>query len=568
MAGTGTEAQVSRRQFLAGCGAAGAAAVGAPLASAAQQESQQPALSPPSAQALGVESSISPQGRARIAAVDRQFQQQRSQMEKTVNAVDDLGLDPSGSEPINGKFESAIESLSNVRVEFPSDGVFRATEQVVARPSGPVELVGNGCTIKLDSSSERRVLNIDSFPSGSLFQGFTLTSTGDTTFGFRVATEGTVRVQDVTVKGYMVSTQSNQNRVQGVFSPVARSSSATVQVKNYKAIGGGAAGTHDQPDKPESAPPNQIATPLGIWVGQQTQGTIQLVECQLRGWSNGVYGGRTNGRVEVSGGQYWNNLNSQLRLGGGSIVDGATLLLDDRQWSMKQNPGPYSLGEQQGVHAIRVDAKNGGNTSDPIHIRNTEIQSKSMQQGVAEIEFESASGPGIIENSRIVTHIERPVINAQSPSGGVSQSNVLVDNCYIGGEGPSTVMSIDGRPQSRIQQTCVAIPGTGPSAINGATVGSGVSFGQGCKGSGLKAPQKVGSGGNISSLPAPNGSAVSAMNGSAGGSSQQDGLSKSVLVGVVDGIFMLLLILLGIIGAFVLGIVGALGGLVAVLGGD
>ncbi|MBA1026868.1 hypothetical protein H0O36_26950, partial [Escherichia coli] len=89
---------------------------------------------------------------------------------------------------------------------------------------------------------------------------------------------------------------------------------------------------------------------------------------------------------------------------------------------------------------------------------------------------------GIIENSRIVSHIKRPVINAHSPAGGVSQSNVLLSNSYIGGEGPSTVMSINGRPQSRIQQTCVAIPGTGPSAIEGAKVGSSVTFGQGCKG--------------------------------------------------------------------------------------
>jgi hypothetical protein len=471
---------------------------------------------------LGVGGDISPKGQARIAAVDQRFQQQRPQIQRTLSAVDDLGLDPSGGEAINSTLASELDGLSNVRIEFPSNGTFRAvSEQIVTRPSGPVELIGNGSTIRLDSSTERRVLNIDNFPSGSLFRGFTFTSTGDTVLGIRIATEGTVRVENVTVKGYMTSDQSNPNRVQGVLAPVALSSSATVQVRNFKAIGGGAAGTHDQQDLPESAPENQLATPLGVWVGEQTQGTVQLVNCQLRGWSNGVYGGRTNGRVEVSGGQYWNNLNSQLRLGGGSIVDGATLLLDDRQWSMDKNPGPYSLGEKQGVHAIRVDAK-GGNMSDPIRIRNTEVQSKSMQQGVAEIEFESASGPGIIENTRIISHIERPVINAQSPAGGIAQSNVLVSNSYIGGEGPSTVMSIDGRPQSRIKQTCVAIPGTGPSAINGATVGSGVSFGQGCKGSGLKAPDKVGSGGNISSLPAPNSTGASVGAGGVSGPSREE----------------------------------------------
>jgi hypothetical protein len=564
MAETDTEPQVSRRQFLAGCGAAGAATVGVPIAGAQKQEAESPALSPPTNAPLGAGGDISQQGHARIAAVDRQFQQQRGSMQQTLDAVEDLGLDPSGSEPINGTFESEISGLSNVRVEFPSDGVFIVTDQMVIRPSGPIELVGNGCTFKLQSEIEHRILNIDGLPSGSLIQGFTFASTGTTTFGNRIATDGTVRLQDLTYQGYMRSDQSNPNNVQGLLSPVAESSSATVQVRNMKAVGGTPAGTHDDGDKPESAPENQIASPMGIWVGQQTQGTVQLVECQLRGWSNGVYGGRTNGIVEVAGGTYWLNLNSQLRLGGGSVIDGATLLLDDREWSMEENPGPYSIGENQGVYAIRVDAKKG-NTSDSIRFRNVEIQAKSMQQGAAVIEFESAAGPGIFENCRIMNHLDRPVIRGLSPAGGVAQSNVMVENCLIGGSSPAAVMEMQDRPQSRISNTCITIPDAGPEDINGAQIGENVSFGRCTSGSGLTAPDEVGSGGNVSSLPAPNGSAV---NGSAGARSQREGPSKGVLAGVVNGVFMLLFILLGMIAMFVVGLVGTIGAFIGASGGD
>lgn len=530
-------ARVSRRQFLAGCGAAGAAVVGTPVATAAQQVSttkERPGISPPSAQALADRSTVSPKGRTRIAAVDRQFQQQRSQVVKTVDAVEDLGLDPSGGEPINGTFESAISGLSNVRVEFPSDGVFIVTDQMVIRPSGPIELVGNGCTFKLQSEIEHRILNIDGLPSGSLIQGFTFASTGTTTFGNRVATEGTVRLEDLTYQGYMRSDQSNPNNVQSLLSPVAESSSATIQVRNMTAVGGTPAGTHDDNDKPESAPENQIASPMGVWVGQQTQGTVQLVSCQLRGWSNAIYGGRTTGRVEVAGGTYWNNLNSQLRLGGGSVVDGATLLLDDREWSMDQNPGPYTLGGNQGVYAIRVDAKYG-NTSDPIRFRNVEIQAKSMQQGAAVIEFESAAGPGIFENCRMMNSLDRPVIRGLPPAGGVAQSNVMVENCLIGGNSPAAVMEMQDRPQSRISNTCITIPNAGPDDINGAQIGESVSFGQCQSSSGLTAPNEVGSGGNVSSLPAPNGTVspgASASGGGGWGGKLLGGLAAVPLIGI------------------------------------
>jgi hypothetical protein len=520
---------LSRRQFLAACGAVGASAASVSDASAAGDQqadsriSPLPALSPAGAitPETGNPGTISSAGQARIAAVDRQFQQQGGSINQTLDAVDDLGLDPSGDGMNDETFRSELDGLSNARVEFPGDGVFRVSDQTTINFSGPVELIGNGCTIQLDASTERRIFNISSFPTGSLMQGFSLTCTSNTTFGLRVETDGTARIQDITVEGYMRSDQSNRNELSSVLAPTATSPSATLQVKNFRAIGGGAAGTHDQQDKPESAPENQIATPLGVWVGDQTQGTIQLVGCQLRGWSNGVYGGRTNGRVEVSGGQYWNNLNSQLRLGGGSIIDGATLLLDDREWSMDENPGPYSLGEQQGVHAVRVDAK-GGNTSDPIRFRNVRVQSKSMNQGVAEIEFEAASGPGILENCHITSHIDRPMIAAK-PSSGSGPSNINAINCLFDGNGaPTAAMRINGRSQSRIQQSCVALPGAGPDMISGAQIGDGVGFGEQCRGSGLSDQSKVGSGGNISSLPAPNSTGASVGAGGASGPSREE----------------------------------------------
>jgi hypothetical protein len=502
--GSDTNRARSRRQFLAGCGAIGAAAVTPAIGHAAPNQPAALAEGDPDLRG------VSPEGRREIAAFDRRFAQQRGGTANTVHAVKDLGLDPSGGTPINGKFEGAIESLpSNTRVIFPGDGTFRVTKRMVVRPSGPIDLIGNGCTFKLDSDMERSILNIDKFPSGSLLKGFNFASTGDTAFGVRVATEGTVKVKNINIKGYMVSDQSNPQRVQGVFAPVAYTESAAVRATNVTAIGGTAAGTHDQPDKPASATVNQIASPMGVWVGQSTQGTVQLVKCQFRGWSNAVYGGHTQGRVGVYGGEYWNNINSQQRLGGGSVIDGATLVLDDRKWSMKQNPGPFSLGKNQGVYAVRVDPGDSGNKSDPLRIKNTEIRALSMQEGASVIDVEPDAGPCIIENTKIINHLDRPVIYGAPPNSGISRGNIMVKHSLVGGKSPRPAMEINDRPQSRITTTCITIPDAGPDDIQGADIGKGVSFGKCTAGSGLSAPKTVGSPGKISSLPAPtyNGSA-------------------------------------------------------------
>jgi hypothetical protein len=464
-------------------------------------------------------SAVSPEGRERVAAVDRRFQQQRSEMQ-TVHAVENLGLDASGGTAVGDALAEKVGGMSNVRVKFPSDGVFNFGGGTVMRPAGPVDLIGNGCTFRLDSDKERRILNIDSFPSGSLMQGINIEATGNTTTGIRVGTEGTVRLENVNVKGYMRSDQQYKNRLSAVYAPTPYSSSATVQLRNCTAVGGSPAGTHDQMDKPDSATVNQIASPMGVWLGQRTQGTVQLAGVKLRGWSNGVYGGRTHGRVEVAGGTMWNNINSQLRLGGASVVDGATLILDDREWSMEKNPGPYSLGEKQGVYAIRVDPEDIGNRTDPVRFKNVEIQAKSMGGGASVVDFEDHAGPGVFDNCKIMNHLDRPVIYGAAPAGGGGPANIMVKNSLIGGSSPATVMEIHDRPQSRIQQTCITIPDAGPDDINGADIGSGVSFGKCTSSSGLKAPKEVGSGGNISSLPAPNGSVSTG----AGASSSSGGM--------------------------------------------
>ena len=565
MSGANARPPLSRRQFLAGCGAVGAAAAGAPVAHAAGQQEATGHSRPASFQALGASGQISPEGQRALAAVDRRFQQQRPQMQRTVSAVDDLGLDPSGGTPINGDFGSALSGMSNTRIVFPNGGTFALSGHITATPEGPVEIVGNGSSFVIPAGEEIKSLTLV-LPGGSLVRDITIDQSAEGAVQeLSIQSEGVVRADNVTIKGYApaksnVGPTGTNSSVDAMFSPIARTSDAVVRVTNLTAVGGTAAGTHDDPDKPESAPENRLGAPMGIWVGQSTEGTIQFVNPKIGGWSNGIYGGRTTGTVEVRGGTFVNNFNAQTRIGGGSVVDGASMLLDDRQWSDK---GPFKIGHQ-GVYAARVDAKKG-NQTDPAEFKNLKVIAKSMRGGASLFEWESESGPGIIRNCHITNHLDRPVITGRPPSVPAA-TNILVDQSLIDGSSSAGVADIQNRPQSRIQRTCIQLPNTGPDDVNGAQVGEAVSFGEQCAGgSGLNKPKKVGSGGNISSLPAPNGSAV---NGSIGGSSQRDGPSKGVLAGVVNGIFMLLFLLLGMIALFVVGLVGTIGAFIGAIGGD
>jgi hypothetical protein len=76
--------------------------------------------------------------------------------------------------------------------------------------------------------------------------------------------------------------------------------------------------------------------------------------------------------------------------------------------------------------------------------------------------------------------------------------NSVVQGKGAGQDGPA--VDIRGRPRSLVKNVCFQYPGASPSDIEGAGV-SNCGFGKQCKSAGLRAPKKVGSGGNLSTIP-------------------------------------------------------------------
>ena len=500
-----------------------------PTASAESPTDGQQSLS-----SAGTPGTLSLEGRMALAETDRRFQQQQPAMSSTVNAVDDLGLDPTGNTPVNGTLGSALSDMSNTRVVFPKGGTFALSGHVAAIPEGPIEIVGNGCSFVIPPGMETKSLTLV-LPGGSSVRDITIDQRAQGALQeLSIQSSGVIRVDNVTVKGYAPAKPSSSDGggVDSMFSPIARTSEATVRVTNFQAVGGTAAGSHDNDSLPADSWANTYGAPMGIWVGQSNQGTIQLANLKLRGWSNGIYGGRTPGVVEMYGGLLVNNFNGNARLGGGSVVDGASILLDDRQWSDK---GPFKIGKQ-GVYAARVDAAAGGNQTDPITFKNLRVKAMSMRAGASLFEWESESGPGVIRNCHITNHLDRPVITGRPPSAPAA-TNVLVEQCRIDGKSSAAIMEMEGRPQSMIRRTCVTTRGAGPDDINGAQIGPGVNFGSCTSESGLAAPKKVGSGGNLSSLPAP------ATGGTGGGAGMGSGIAQAWAAAAQQFVLIVLLII-------------------------
>ena len=561
---------LSRRQFLGACGACATASVASfastPAAAdvpsrAFPSEGTQPQAAVDGREQLssvGEVGTISAEGRAAISAVDDQLAQQGGNFGQTVDAVSGLGLDPIGKTPISQPLEAAMGSLSNARIVFPSDGVFRLTDRILLNPSGPVELVGNGATLKLDPNTEAMAFDCPSLPGGTRISGFTIdqTAQGSVT-GVRFGTEGTIEVRDVTVRGYStpkpsIAREGGGGTVPAVLMPIARTPSSTVRLTNFTAIGGSAAGMHSDPNKPSSAPENSLGAPMGMWVGQSSPGMVQLVNPRMRGWSNGTYSARTEGTVQILGGMLWNNSNTQARVGGGSTIDGTTMVLDDRQWSMKQNPGPYTLGGNQGVHAVRVETGGSkGNQSDPVALRNLDVRGLSMEISSGLIDFEGSAPAGVITNCRLVNHLGVPAIYGEAPGsqggyGAAAQTNILVDYCLFAGSTADPAIRVEERPDSRIQRTCIQIPDAEPDSISGMQIGQEVGFGQTCSAGGLKAPKKVGSGANVSSFPPPRSASVDSPTSPI--EAAQNWLMKGfagIVVAPVLAIFFFFVILLG-----------------------
>ncbi|QLH81187.1 right-handed parallel beta-helix repeat-containing protein [Halosimplex pelagicum] len=250
--------------------------------------------------------------------------------DRVVNAVDDLGADPSGGEPVNDAFDVAAGTL----VEVP-EGTYQFDGRL--QVSDRVGFVGTG------EAAFRPPEGFNGFLLESTANRFLLESidfdirAADTTTAVRVKVDRRFHLEDIEFVGR--GSHPDQEEVNALTLSIGADDGTGI-VNNVRIPKIGVPGKYKGGEGR-----------AGSWVGSSHAGTIRFVDCDMReAGNNALYCSRNSGNVQVVGGYWENNSPASVRLSGdGSYVEDATLVTDIERYD-----GP-ELGDQLNPRPVVVE---------------------------------------------------------------------------------------------------------------------------------------------------------------------------------------------------------------------
>ncbi|ESP86905.1 hypothetical protein [Candidatus Halobonum tyrrellensis] len=358
-----------------------------------------------------------------------------------MNVVDDLGLDPNGNEPIQGKLNNAEQD--GTLFVFP-EGDYLVTDRILMLFNDAVGMVGQGNVRFTTPSGYNDWAVIIDHGEYGLFENIDVDlRANNATPGCRIAGYTDVQIRDVEFIG-----QGIQNRAADVnpaLGLIARDSDAEVLAENVVARNKGRMGEY-----------NRGNGRVGAWVGQSSKGTVTIRNCHVSGFpNNGLYTSRTPGAVQVEGGVFRNNDISQVRLGSeGSYVKNALIEVDP---SKSNSPNPWGMLNGRGVRIESGQIDSAGVTVENCDIRIAD--GASSQGGVV------AARPGgmfdVVDTRIQVDAKYASGVLGRVPDGGSHNPppkphrarlrNVSVTGDADGG----AAVDIRSRPDSMVRSCCI-----------------------------------------------------------------------------------------------------------------
>lgn len=507
---------VSRRQFLAGVG--GAVAM-APAAGALDVSALPDSERHSARGATYGEAQIGTEGYRVLAEAERAQQQQGNTISfnQQVNAVDQIGCDPNGNEPIQDKVSSAAEN--GMKITFPP-GEYLVTDELSINVDGTFGLVGQGFSsanqppkpggssvvFKIDPDQPINFLNVSTLQQGH-FGNFVIDQRDPLSHGgVLVRSSGNVRVRDIRTVGAQTAVGSDNNP--GFFTPRAEGDSSMIVYERCIAQGGGIPGTKNIGGSPG----------ISVFGRSGSRGEVFLKDCVIENMAdNGIYGARTSAKVRVLGGMYRNNDVSQVRVNGDAQIRGVDVVIDEKNYSgvkTKSNANERGPGWPS-TNGIKIETKASISSSTGTPVKNCNVVGKSVADpsNVGGLIYIWDSGGAVtIDNTRVTNNISGTnSILADKPGSGnypaapkpwtITVKNSVVKGSAAGSGRPAIL--IKGRPRSIVKSTCLSYANAGPDDIQGAKTSS-VSYGQQCKAAGLSNPSNVSSAGNSSSIGTAN----------------------------------------------------------------
>ncbi|NHN58572.1 MULTISPECIES: hypothetical protein [Halorussus] len=378
--------------------------------------------------------------------------------DRTVNVVEDLGVDSMGSQPVEDAIAEAAEP--GTKLVFPDGEYLFSMNKAIGSwddyqnaAGGPVGLVGQGdATFTVPEGFCDYFLRV--YGNTIEFRDIDVNlEKPNTSAGFKAYSANGVRIENVTYHGRGAHTDS---QVPFACMPVVSNSDATGLVRNLVAHEGSQGGTYKNGQGRG-----------GIWVGFETHGTVRIKDVDLREFgNNAIYASRTPGAVQVEGGYFLNNNASSIRISGeGSYVDGATIEIDPDKYT-----GPTIASDDEWYYTpIRIEQGELGPDYKPagVEIRNVDIVARSVGTTVKPIAIWETGRTVSIRNTTIKMDdggyaIHRRPKRAQSgtyqpPDGPrwVRMDNVTIEGAASGG----TTVRIEDAPGTEITGCCIS--GTG-----------------------------------------------------------------------------------------------------------
>lgn len=365
--------------------------------------------------------------------------------DRTVDAVDDLGADPSGNEPADHVFSQVSPGT---KVVFPS-GTYLFTQENLVSGAGAFGFEGRGdVTFTVPQGFNQEFA--DFVPSKLLFRNIDIDIRKDNTVtGMTVVTADAFLVEDVRVLGRGTHSGGSTTRafaagVQsadglGVFRRVvAREGSGWSRLK-------GGNGREF------------------CFVSLSNRGTVRFEDCQVEEFGDtGIYGSGAGGAIQVIGGQYWNNNVASIRLSGaGCVVKDATIGVDSNRYS-----GPRdSEGTGFNTRGIWIEQKNSAlDTPGNVHVTNCDFLMRNVVSSAGAIVGRPNGGGAVIRNCRFLQDHNRSAILAFAPGSTRAHPkppaphDYTIENVQITATTSWPAVDVRGR-EAVLRNSCVDAPG-------------------------------------------------------------------------------------------------------------
>lgn len=366
--------------------------------------------------------------------------------DRVVDAVEDLGVDPTGGRAVDETVAGAL-ARGDTKVVFP-DGEYRWTGKRVV-DSGDVGLVAaEGANPRIVVPRGMREKLLVCRGERLLFEGIDIDHTAtNAATGISVDVGRGFRVADVTFDG---RGHAGRRKVANCFNAHVADPDGVGVFENVEARKGSAWGHY-----------KGVGGRTFCWVGPRNRGTLRFVDCAAEEFgNNAIYASASEGPIQVIGGEWWNNNVSSLRFHGkGCLIRGATIGVDLDRYS-----GPRTQeGGAFNTRAVRVESKKAS-VRNPgyLVIEDTDIVLDDVINSVGGIVFHSISGGAKIRDCRIESNTDGvPPIVAKRPRAVNGHTlvdgpyDVQVENCQVTGETGATGVVVRGRPDSYVADSCV-----------------------------------------------------------------------------------------------------------------